>query len=126
MSNASHRHILGRPINQQYETGPYANPLLSRASDSATELRGAASQCGQGWSARPEDNSRTRGGQDPATEPGHRGWPESSGARPVSVASHFYLRWNPSSKLFGEQQEDKTRPQSPATEVGQRVQGRGQ
>ena len=43
-----------------------------------------------GWPARPEDNSRTqgglesRGGQDPDTEPGHRAWPQSSGADPNS------------------------------------------
>ena len=38
-------------------------------SQSPTELRGAASQCVQGWSARPEDRTRTRGGQDPPTGP---------------------------------------------------------
>ena len=38
----------------------------------ATEHRGAANQCVQGWSARPEDKRRTRGAQDLATEPGHR------------------------------------------------------
>ena len=32
VSNESHGHIIGRPIYQQYETGPYANPLLSWAS----------------------------------------------------------------------------------------------
>ena len=49
----------------------------TRPQSPATEFRGAASQCGQGWSARPEDNSRTRGGQDPDTEPGHRAQPQS-------------------------------------------------
>ena len=34
--------------------------------DPATEFRGAASQCVQGWSARPEE--KDKGGQDPATE----------------------------------------------------------
>ena len=54
------------------------------AQDPATEFRGTASQCGQGWSARPQDkgwsarpqdNSRTREGQQhdkKRTRPGHR------------------------------------------------------
>ena len=90
MSNASHEHIIGRPIYQQCETGP-DGPLRESASftiftgvrldvtphskHSATEFRGSASQCGQGWSARPEDNSRTREGQQQdkrRTRPGHR------------------------------------------------------
>ena len=55
-----------------------------------------------------EEASGTRGGQDPATERGHRARPQSSGARPVSVGPALF------SKL-GEE-EDKTRTQSRATE----------
>ena len=40
----------------------------TRSQSPATEFRVAASQCVQGWSARPEDKRRTRGGQNPATE----------------------------------------------------------
>ena len=51
-------------------------------------VRPVSGQAMPGWSARPEDNSRTTERQEedksPATEPG-----QSSGARPVSVASSF-------------------------------------
>ena len=162
MSNASHGHIIGRPIYQQYETVPYANPLLSRASDrtslsilntrpqssgvrpvSVARLVSAArgqqqdkrrTRGGQqqdkrrqeerktrpqslATGARPrpvsvaragqrgQDNSRTREGHQQEkrrTRPGHRARPQSSGARPVSVASSFVLRQRPNSKLLGE------------------------
>ena len=48
--------------------------------------------------------------------------PQSSGARPVSVARAGQR----GQRTTAGQEEDKTRPQSLATEVGQRVQGRGQ
>ena len=43
----------------------------------------------------------TRGGQNPATEPGHRARPQSSGARPVSVASSFFKDRNPTVNCLG-------------------------
>ena len=49
-----------------------------------------------------EDKRRTRGGQDLDTEPRHKARTRSSGPRPDSVASSFFLRENPNSKLFGE------------------------
>ena len=68
-----------------------------------------AGQRGQRTTAGQEkDNSRTRGGQDLATEPSHRAWPQSpdTESQPVSVASLF-LRENPNSKLFGAQMIQK-------------------
>ena len=94
----------------------------------ATEFRGAANQYGQGWSARPEDNSRIKEGQKednsrtredkrsirPATEPGHRGVASQCGQG----------RWawpedNSRTREGQQQRKRRTRP-------GHRGQGRGQ
>ena len=91
----------------------------------ATEFRGAANQYGQGWSARPEDNSRIKEGQQedssrtredkrstrPATEPGHRvqGCGQSVWPGQVGVARG---QQQDKRRTTAAQEEDKTRPQS--------------
>ena len=116
------------PINQQYETGPYATALLSRAfrldvtqhsKRSATEFRGATRQCGQGRPARPEDNSRIRKGKEEdnsRTRPQAR--PQISGARPVwpGLVSAPRGPQQDKRRTTAGQEEDKTWPQSLAIE----------
>ena len=94
-SNASHGHIIGRPIYQQYEAGPYASPLLSRAS---------------GWTSLSILNTRPRSSRARPVWPG-----------PVSAATG---QQQDKRRTRGGQQQDqrrqeehKTRPQSPATEI---------
>ena len=67
---------------------------------------------------------KTKGGQDPVTEPGHRARPQSSGAQPFSVArpgQHGQRttagQEKHNSRTKEGQKEDMTRPQRRATEL---------
>ena len=128
-TNLSQKRFLGAPYPPKkqtalsmvfvgIDTANYANCSATREHNKraghenttggpTTEFRGAASQCGQGWSARPKDKRRTRGGQDPTTEPGRRVQGRGQSVCPGMVSA-----------ARGEGQR-RTRP-------GHRVQGRGQ
>ena len=76
----------------------------TRSQSPATEFRGAASQCVQGWSARPEDKRRTRGGQqqDKTRTRGGQNPATEFRCAASQCGQLFFLKIDPNSKLFGE------------------------
>ena len=99
-------------VRPQEKTRGGQDPVTARPQSCST-----ASQCVQGWSARPEDKRRTtagqekdkrrtRGGQDPATEPGRRVQAHSQSVWPAlyspnSLLLGFYLRKKELATLTG-------------------------